>query len=304
MASALRRALAYDRPVRRRGRQIGRLAAAAAQPGMYPRSPVARAFWFDGIPNFGDGLTPWLLLRLGVVPIHASASTANFVGVGSVLEMLPRDFPGAVWGSGSLSGQPLAIPHATFLAVRGESTRDLVNAPSHVALGDPGILSSRFMRRPRVRWRVGIVPHHVHERDPLWAQVSARRPAEVRVIDVRRGPSAVVKEIAACQAIVTTSLHGLITADAFGIPAVWTSREPDLWGGTFKFHDYESVFTPARPRQVHLDSAADVEAAVRRAGLVDSLTVKERQSGLIAALKEARLPVASPVHAARHLWQI
>ena len=66
----------------------------------------------------------------------------------------------------------------------------------------------------------------------------------------RRAPAGlrVVREIAAADAVVTTSLHGLVTADAFGIPATWTMLEPPLSGGAFKFHDYESVLTPGSSR--------------------------------------------------------
>ena len=41
-----------------------------------------------------------------------------------------------------------------------------------------------------------------------------------------------------------------MTADAYGIPAAWTTLEPPLGGGAFKFHDYESVITPGATRFV------------------------------------------------------
>lgn len=289
-------ALRFDGPLRRRARQLGRVGTAALTPSMYPVSPVARAFWFDGIANFGDGLTPWLLQRAGVIPTLAASTDADFVGVGSILEMLPGDFSGTVWGSGLLHGEPLSLPRANFVAVRGELTRDLVSA-GDVALGDPGVLVSRFMRRPSVRWEVGIVPHHIHEDDPLWARLASSPDRRVHVIDVRRGPTAVLRDIASCGAILSTSLHGLITADAFGIPAVWARREPDLWGGRFKFDDYESALTPGTTRAVTLDDDVGLDALLAHAQPVDAALLRARQEQLMRSLEDAQLPRITPLAA-------
>ncbi len=292
----------FDSPVQRRGRLLGRLLVSALTPRMYPRAPVARAFWFDQFANFGDGLTPWLLRRAGVIPILAPPETARLVGVGSILELMPEDFDGYIWGSGSLRGAPIHLPAATILAVRGELTRDLLDAGRNVALGDPGILVSRYLRRRRPRWRVGVVPHHMHRSDRLWSAVKAASPEEVTIIDVAHGPGHVVREIARCESVITTSLHGLITADAFGIPAAWTRREPDLWGGQFKFRDYESVLTPGRTRLVDIDSRADFDHAARSAGTVDAHVLRRRQDGLLAALDLAvELPRSSPLAAWRQV---
>lgn len=290
----LPRALWFDGQLRRRGRQVGRLGASSLTPSMYPSAPLARAFWFDGIANFGDALTPWLLRRAGVMPMHSSVARADLVGVGSILEMLPDDFAGSVWGSGLLHGKPLDLPNARFLAVRGELTRDLVRAPDDVALGDPGILVSRFLKRPAVRWQLGVVPHHMHENDPLWRNVVASSDQRVRIIDVRRGPSAVLRDIARSAVIVSTSLHGLVTADAYGIPAVWSRMEPDLRGGRFKFDDYESVVTPGRSRFVELSGKADLCSAVRHAQALDSSRVTTMQDRLLKALREANFPQINP----------
>lgn len=298
------RRLRFDGPIQRRRRLLGRLIAAAATPALYPTVPVARAFWFDGIANFGDALTPWLLRRAGIVPIHAQPRTAELTGVGSVLEMLPSDFAGAVWGSGLLKDGEKALPNATILAVRGELTRERVGANSTTPLGDPGILVSRFLRRPRTRWRLGIVPHHMHEADPLWKELRARAPRAIHIIDVRRGASVVVREIAACEYVLSTSLHGLITADSFGIPAVWARREPDLWGGRFKFHDYESAVTPGASREMKLwHGGMTADDVIGQAHTVDAIRIGTLQSELLAGLSRLDLPRFSPPLAARRAFE-
>ncbi|WP_130866434.1 hypothetical protein [Acidipropionibacterium timonense] len=58
---------------------------------------------------------------------------------------------------------------------------------------------------------------------------------------MRKPPRQVIHDIAACDAILTTSLYGLIVADALGIPAAWATLEPSVPGGSFKFHDHEAL---------------------------------------------------------------
>ena len=288
----------YDHAIRRRARGLGRIANSVVRPSSYPSSPVVRAFWFDGIPNFGDQLTPWLLMRAGVTPVQASAGQADFVAVGSILQMVPATFNGLVWGSGMLQPQTMSLPQATWSAVRGTLTRELVDAPGDVALGDPGILVSRFCRRSRMRWALGLVPHHAQEHDPLWSQLAQRYPDQVTVINVRRHPSVVVREIASCGSILSSSLHGLVVADSFGIPAVWTSGSPSLPGGDFKFEDYASAFRGLPPRRVELVEMRSPQQVLQQARAVDAASVASVQRNLLTALSESPLARRSPVRTA------
>lgn len=59
---------------------------------------------------------------------------------------------------------------------------------------------------------------------------------------VRRDFRDVVDSIANSRAVVSTSLHGLIVAQAYGIPWIWLNvvDEP-LWGSEFKFEDFFST---------------------------------------------------------------
>jgi hypothetical protein len=240
-------------------------------------------------------MTPWLLRRAGIVAIHARPGSAELVGAGSILEMLPADFHGAVWGAGLLRDAPLHLPMARILAVRGRLTAARLGASDATALGDPGLLVSRFQKRPRARWELGIVPHHVHENDPLWEAIRLQAPGQTHVIDVRRGPTAVINEIAACNYVLSTSLHGLITADSFGIPAAWARREPDLWGGRFKFLDYESAATPGTTREMILDDAVPTpKELIARASVADSARILRLQHGLLESLRTLELQRAVP----------
>lgn len=92
--------------------------------------------------------------------------------------------------------------------------------------------------------------------------------------------------------MVTTSLHGLVTADSYGIPAVWTTLEPGLGGGDFKFRDYESVITPGRTRRIDFDPRMPLEELLAAAGAAPIETVTSASDALTAAL--GRLPMCVP----------
>ncbi|GAA2032818.1 hypothetical protein GCM10009819_16090 [Agromyces tropicus] len=264
--------MTYTNPLRRRARQVRRLAAAATRPEMWRGGLVVPTTWWDGHPNFGDDLTPWLLPGYGVAPVHRVAGRARLSGVGSILEFLPEDFDGAIWGSGLMYGRPHPLPRATVLAVRGHLTRELIGAPDDVALGDPGILVARRARRPRVRWDVALVPHGHHRQHVPFMSMADAAGLRVHVVNVHQPAARVVREIAAADAVVTTSLHGLVTADAYGIPATWTMLEPPLSGGPFKFHDYESVITPGTSRFTPFDERRGL------AGMLEGASTARRET--------------------------
>jgi hypothetical protein len=275
--------VSYHDPWPRRLRAARRLAQAALVPEVWRHGRVVPAYWWDGHPNFGDDLTPWLLPAYGVVPVHRMPQHARLVGVGSVLEFLPPEFDGVVWGSGLMSDAPHALPHARVLAVRGVLTRDRIGATGETAFGDPGLLVSRRTRRPAPRWEVGFVPHGHHRSHTGFAAVAAATPGS-RVVNVHQGARRTVREIAACRLVVTTSLHGLVTADAFGIPAVWTTLDPPLSGGDFKFRDYESVVTPGRTRQVLWQDGIVPAELATAAWSADAETVAHLADGLERAI--------------------
>lgn len=251
---------------------------------------VVPAHWWDGHPNFGDDLTPWLLPHYGVLPVHRVASRARLAGAGSILEFLPADWDGVIWGSGLMRQQPHPLPRAHVLAVRGHLTRELIGAPPDVALGDPGILVSRLRPRPARRWDVGLVPHGHHRGHDEFLALARTAGYRVRVVNVHQSAARVVREIGACDAIITTSLHGLITADSYGIPAVWTTLDPPLGGGAFKFRDHESVVTPEASRYVRFDPGTNLGDLLASATAAPSSAVEAMCDRLEAAA--GRIPDA------------
>lgn len=55
------------------------------------------------------------------------------------------------------------------------------------------------------------------------------------LIDPRDAPEVVCHQIASCARILSSSLHGLIMADAYGVPNRWIAPGKQGW---MKYHDY------------------------------------------------------------------
>lgn len=207
----------------------------------------------SGVPNFGDELSPEIVAFLtGRRVDRAGRWSCELTGIGSILDRYlttkGRAITGlqsmigsrvTVWGSGLISARKPSRHSLRILAVRGKLTRDALCAPVETPLGDPGLLVAKMMQFGGQRRGIGIVPHYT---DKNHAMVNALSSLPgVRVIDVERGGSEVCSEISACSIVFSSSLHGLIVADAFGIPNQRLKFGGNLKGGDFKFLDYASA---------------------------------------------------------------
>ena len=199
--------------------------------------------------NFGDLLGPEILQHYGYKFQHAKQDTAQVFGCGSVAKLATAG--SVVLGSGVISSYNDVDPRAHWIWVRGPETRARVLACGGTCpeiYGDPALLLPRIVAPSRRQhFDLGIVPHYVDH-----AAIQARYPGE-RVINVLN-PRAlqVVLAITECRHIISSSLHGIIVAHAYGIPAAWAQFSDALAGDGVKFRDYfQSVgIRDARPSTV------------------------------------------------------
>jgi len=200
-----------------------------------PQAKTLKAFWYRS-NNLGDRLTPVIVeYFLGKKIELASASDCGkLLGVGSILNELREG--DIVWGSGLIREVKLRCPNSVkFLAVRGPLTRSMIEGDVPEVYGDPAILMP-LIYNPEIKktHKVGIVPHYIDK--ILWE--NRRLPEGVKFIDVEGNWRKVIDEIVSCEMIRTSSLHGIIIAEAYGVPVVWEKYSDDIVGGEFKFQDY------------------------------------------------------------------
>lgn len=193
-----------------------------------------RTYWDPTTKNFGDTLTPVILRHLGFdLERVARDERGKVLAVGSVMNALrPGD---VVWGTGVQHDRRFATRAATFLAVRGPLTRSCIDgATVPQVYGDPALLLPEVYD-PQVErtHRVGIMPHFVD------VTPARSRYPDALFIDVLGGWRRVVRQMKACERIITTSLHGVIAADAYGIPVTWHGSYTDgLVSANLKFQDH------------------------------------------------------------------
>lgn len=204
--------------------------------------------------NFGDEISPLLVREIfGRECRLATPDACEIVAAGSVAEIV-RDTKWAnrpvLWGTGFLRDEDDQIGARDFevAAVRGARSRDrLEDGREKVALGDPGLLADALLTTtPGKTHALGVLPHFL---DADVAEVGWLRHQDgVRLIDATADPRTVVEQIASCETLLSSSLHGLVVADAVGVPNghLRLSANPFI-GGMHKFRDYYSVFAdPAR----------------------------------------------------------
>ncbi|MDD6490509.1 MAG: polysaccharide pyruvyl transferase family protein, partial [Clostridia bacterium] len=102
-----------------------------------------------------------------------------------------------------------------------------------------------------------------------------------------KDPMYVIEEIASCEFIYSSSLHGLILADGFRIPnmRVYFSSAPR--GGTFKFDDYYSAYGLQNPPQTILkpDDLPPINSIIDNYMITDAM-VNKMQKDLYECMKE------------------
>jgi pyruvyltransferase len=216
--------------------------------------------------NLGDAISPDLFRRLTGHRVIDKKSVFNFASrpeyyfVGSILDNLSSK-NAVIAGSGFISerGRVLQKP-GMVLAVRGPLTRDLllkqgVDCPEVYC--DPALLIPEQYPELNVvtekRWDVGIIPHYIDKTRFLRTGV---RPGKNTycTIDVEGPFRSTISAIQQCSTIVSSSLHGIVIAHAFGIPAAWIILSDMIIGGRFKFEDYYlSVGMQSEPAQIERD---------------------------------------------------
>lgn len=203
-----------------------------------------KIYYWKEKKNFGDLLSSLLIQKFCHLDSEWSKpQDSDLVMVGSILEHLPSSYKGIVAGSGKLHDtNSMLLSFANILAVRGPLTAKALRLKKDVVLGDPGLLADELVEDKDKEFDLGIVAHWTDktlEQNPIFKKFN---PKIIRVDD---DPLKVISEIGRCKKIVSSSLHGIILADAFGIPRrieipPRSLTHPQQEGGLFKWKDYSA----------------------------------------------------------------
>ena len=207
-----------------------------------------RLYWWNLRVNFGDVLSPEIVKYVsGRDVTWASIEDCDMISTGSLYGWLrinakryQRDVH--IWGSGIKKPVEAVgmLDHLHHHLVRGPLTA-VAAENDQLPMGDPGLLSDRAfgIQQASDAKGIGVIPHRSEwSREDYIAQLGAL--PGVRLINFRSDDCKdCISQIAACESIYSSSLHGLIVADALGIKNHWfQGNRFEGSGHDYKYFDY------------------------------------------------------------------
>ena len=200
---------------------------------------------------------------------------------------LSRDFH--VWGTGFIKhaekDKSFYFKNVIFHCLRGQLTKErvekIIGKKLDIPLGDGGLLAERWVKEPPKKYSVGIIPHFKEQDHPL-IQSLKEHYNNSTVIDLTENPKDVVRKIAECEFILSSSLHGLIVADSFHIPnmhVLFYKMGERIRGDGYKFEDYYSSYgLKDNPRMISTDSFPDLDEILNKYLIrKDDVEIKKEQ---------------------------
>lgn len=228
---------------------------------------MLKTYYYSDSKNFGDLLTPYILETYNVRSVIAPVEEAQVIGIGSIMDRVTPAYTGALWTTGSVSlGPQMLNQRVKIYALRGVLSQRRVQAPPCI-LGDGGLLVHRLARKRKrhATYKLALVPHIV-DYQTVQKNVRLSQRPDVLLINLREPVHKVLADIDACDAIASSSLHGLIAGDALGKPTIQfrVSTSCRIIGGSFKYEDYYSAFEETLPEPLTLCPRTKLEDVLSR----------------------------------------
>lgn len=243
------------------------------------RTPVPRTVnlhWWkysSAKQNIGDMLSPVVVQNImGVLDLpEGTRDTKHLFAIGSIIDTSYQD--ATVWGSGVLNGEKKwwwrFFRKLDIRCVRGPETRKVLLDNGYRCpeiYGDPAILMSKIYPAPhdvKKEYEYRVVRHYAYSQDTNYS-----------LSPITSDWKLFINEILKSKLIISSSLHGIVLAETYGIPAILL-REQNM--NLFKYRDY--YYSTGRYQFPIADS---VEEALRMipASLPDLEPLRE---GLISA---------------------
>ncbi|WP_321325737.1 polysaccharide pyruvyl transferase family protein [Thiomicrorhabdus sp.] len=246
-----------------------------------PKRSIFKKKPFSYIPikapvnNFGDLLGPLIIEKIlqdkGIVN-NQRTNSKRLLGVGSILHFA-KDFD-TIWGSGR-NGKIKDTSHnfkdLDVRAVRGPLTRDFlinkgINCPE--IYGDPALLLPHYFPELKIlseekKFNITIIPN---------LNDLGKYELDKNTINPTMDLFYILKRIVQSKYVIGSSLHAIIVAEAFGVPArLITSENED----PFKYHDYfqgsgrtDTVFAKSIQQAIDMGGEAPIKWHAKE--LIDS----------------------------------
>lgn len=207
--------------------------------------------------NFGDIINPYVIEGLTGAPPKFTHGTKRLIAIGSIIKFARAGT--TVWGAGSPRRDDVLNAEADYRAVRGPLTRQVVldNGGSvEEVYGDAAwFLPKIYHPHVEKTHKLGVILHVVHE------ESAPPVDPDVKLIDLKRVGreeiEAFIRDLLSCESVISTSLHGVIMAHAYGIPVRWAeapSSSKQIHGDGLKFEDYFQSVGRSAPEPLNISA--------------------------------------------------
>lgn len=240
-------------------------------------------YYFSSTKNVGDLIGPYLVHKISGREVYRARTTEfpNLMSVGSILAKAShRSF---IWGSGFMEDlkTDLRLDPEKVFAVRGTHSlnklREYFGMKFELPLGDPALLMPQFFHPQGIekKYKLGIIPHYA-DFDDL-KKITLDHNEGIAILDVRQDPESFIEEMLMCETIASSSLHGLILADAYDIPNRWIEMSNNVSGERWKFKDYYSITEKQtiEPFDLRRDGISDWLQSLQRENFQVSKTTQD-----------------------------
>ena len=221
--------------------------------------------------NWGDELNKYFLeyithKKFYFIPFTQSClkPMTHYVLIGSILTFYNLN-KSIIYGSGILVPEKgvAGVPEKV-ISVRGPKTRDIllksgIECPE--VYGDPALLLPVFYQ-PKLasgKKKIIVIPHMNTSIKVVKGTCNGIMSdySILSLFDYNRWTD-IVDAICSAKFVVSESLHGLIVAEAYGIPSVWVEFKdhPDYWD--FKYNDFYASINKTR-KKIKLQEKPDYE---------------------------------------------
>ncbi len=228
---------------------------------------------YDIVPrNWGDELNKYLLeyithKKFYFIPFTDSylQPMLHYILIGSILTSYNFN-KSIIYGSGILFPEKsvVGVPEK-IISVRGPKTREIllksgIECPE--VYGDPALLLPVFYKPKSgtVKGKIIVIPHiQTTVKEVKGACDGIISDYDIlSLFDYKRWTD-IIDTICSAKFVISESLHGLIVAEAYGIPNVWVEFKdhPEYWD--FKYHDFFSSIKRTR-KKIKLQEKPGYEA--------------------------------------------
>lgn len=218
--------------------------------------------------NWGDEINFFFLSKLFGKELvdYVGTKNENYCFIGSIIGDRYINENTVIWGTGTQYKTKMHKKPKKVCAVRGPLTRKYLlenNIDCPEIYGDPSLLLPYYYypELPK-KYEIGFIPHWSSLDSPIVKKLEKDKNIHLIRLSGYNNWLDIINEIVSCKYIVSESLHGLIMAEAYGIPNLWVDITlNNIYD--IKYHDFFLSIGHDRQKPFKVTSVTKIEELLK-----------------------------------------